>query len=234
MLLDLRPICPDKAGMDDTADKAAFMAHANVSRETSDKIHIYVRLLREWQEKMNLVGPSTLGEIWTRHILDSYQLLALGARRPEGLPANKIFRIVDLGSGAGFPGMVLAMCGAGDVCLVESDQKKASFLEIVSRETSTPVRIYPERAERLPTFGADVVTARAMAPLEKLLPHAHHHLKKVGVALFMKGRQWATEVEAAQKGWAFALEQRASLTAPDSAILRLTAIKPAEKKRGQR
>ena len=135
--------------------RAGFAAQVDVSRETLDRLTLYLELLERWQPAINLVGPATLADPWRRHLLDSAQLVAhLPARRPL---------LVDLGSGAGFPGMVLAILGAGPVTLIESDRRKAQFLREVARATATDVTIRAERIEQ-------PAARRGLSPHARWLP----------------------------------------------------------------
>jgi 16S rRNA (guanine527-N7)-methyltransferase len=180
----------------------AFGAAFGVSRETLDRLRLYEALLQKWQRAINLVAPSTLGETWQRHFADSAQMLALA-------PAKRPLRWLDLGSGAGFPGLVIAMLlaeGTGSsVTLVESDERKAAFLATVVRESgvggAVTVDIVIDRIERLTNqasvAGVDVVSARALAPLPKLIGLAAPFFGRETVGLFAKGREAQAELEAA-------------------------------------
>jgi 16S rRNA (guanine527-N7)-methyltransferase len=176
-----------------------FTRAFSVSRETLAKFDLYADLLQRWQKAVNLVAPSTLGEVWHRHFADSAQLLALGPSDAR--------RWLDLGSGGGFPGLVLALLlaergGAARVTLVESDTRKAAFLREVARQTGAPVDILSIRIEALPTHASlqavDVVTARALAPLPRLLELAAPVFDANTVGLFLKGREAAAELAQAQ------------------------------------
>lgn len=199
---------------------------ANVSRETLARLEAYAALLAKWQAKINLVGPATLPETWRRHFLDSAQLYA-------HLPANTRV-IADLGSGAGFPGLVLAIVAeaAGrdlTVHLVESDARKAAFLAEAAREAriAGAVKIHPVRAEALAgRMAADVITARALAPLDRLLGLARPLLKPDGLCLFLKGEKADAEIAEARKRWDFALERVASKSDPGGVILKIRGVKP--------
>ena len=193
-----------------------FQAKSGVSRETLRRLTIYADLLTKWQAKINLVGPETLPDLWSRHMLDSAQLLPL-------IPPNAK-RLVDLGSGAGFPGLVLAVMGAPDVHLVESDQRKCAFLREAARLTGTNVTIHAKRIEQVAPLEADVVTARALAPLGKLLDWAFPHLAKGGECLFLKGRGADDELTATTKEWNIALDRIVSLTDPASLVLQLREV----------
>ena len=161
----------------------SFAARFNVSRETLGSLSAYVALLEKWQRRINLVSPTTLPDIWHRHILDSAQLLPY-------LPVvstRQRCQILDIGSGAGFPGWVLAILGAGDVQLVESDQRKAVFLQTVIRELGLSAHVSNQRIENLPPCQPDVITVRALAAVPKLMsliaPQLHNGL----TCLFLKG-----------------------------------------------
>jgi 16S rRNA (guanine527-N7)-methyltransferase len=171
----------------------------SVSRETWKRLERFVALLLEWQQTRNLIAASTIPNIWTRHVADSLQLLDLA-------PGAKIW--VDLGSGGGFPGLVLACALAdreeGRMHLVESTAKKCAFLQAVTDELALPADVQCQRAEEfIPAFPpkADVVTARAVAPLPRLLGMAFPLLKRGGVGLFLKGQDVGSELTEASKYW---------------------------------
>ena len=161
----------------------AFAARFDVSRETLASLLAYVALVEKWQRRINLVSSATLPDIWHRHILDSAQLLL---HLPLASARHRL-HILDIGSGAGFPGLVLAILGVGDVQLVESNQRKAVFLQTVIRELGVSARVSNQRIETLPACRPDVITARAFAALPKLMslitPHFHNGL----TCLFLKG-----------------------------------------------
>jgi 16S rRNA (guanine527-N7)-methyltransferase len=199
---------------------------ADVSRETLARLGAYAELLAKWQAKINLVGPTTLADIWQRHFLDSAQLYPL-------LPATA--RVVaDLGSGAGFPGLVLAILAeaAGrDITfhLVESDGRKAAFLAEAARtaRVAGAVKIQPVRAEALGgRMSADVLTARALAPLDKLFGLAKPLVKPDGLCLLLKGEKADEEIEAARKHWAFELERFPSKSDPGGTVLAVRGLAP--------
>jgi 16S rRNA (guanine527-N7)-methyltransferase len=190
---------PQVAAPDLTADRARGLALTPVSRETEARLDHFVALLLQWQRRMNLIAASTESTIWTRHIADSLQLLDLA-------PGAKIW--ADLGSGGGFPGLAIA-CALADtpgtqVHLVESIGKKAAFLREAVRELGVPAIVHAERvadfARRAP-HPIDVVTARAFAPLAKLLAEASPLLKKPTLGLFPKGQDVAAELTEAAKCW---------------------------------
>ncbi|MBI5164303.1 MAG: 16S rRNA (guanine(527)-N(7))-methyltransferase RsmG [Magnetospirillum sp.] len=195
-----------------------FAAATSVSRETLERLRAYADLLVKWQARINLIGPDTVPDLWRRHMLDSAQLFPHLAHRA-------IHRTVDLGSGAGFPGLVLAILGAPDVHLIESDVRKAAFLREAARVSGTAVTIHATRAEAVPPLMADLITARAVAPLGKLLDLAAPHLAENGFCLFLKGRGVEDELTAAQKEWHITVERIPSLTDAASAILDLKEVR---------
>ncbi len=191
-------------------------AHFALPPATLDRLAAYVDVLAKWQPRINLVGPDTMGDVWRRHIADSAQLYPL---IPQGTR-----RLVDLGSGAGFPGLVLAILGVPDVHLVESDQRKGAFLLEAARVTDTKISWHGARAESLPPLEADVVSARALAPLSKLLPLARRHLKKGGLCLFPKGKNAEDELTEALKESTIAVERTVSITDPQATIFRIREV----------
>ncbi|MGI9395012.1 MAG: 16S rRNA (guanine(527)-N(7))-methyltransferase RsmG [Boseongicola sp.] len=201
--------------------RASFLATRNVSRETMARLDIYAGLLEKWSSRINLVSRSTLPELWIRHIADSAQLIDI-----NNLNARDW---VDLGSGAGFPGAVIAILAVerGDstkFTLVESDQRKAAFLRTVSRETDAGFNVVVCRIEDLECQSASIVSARALAPLDKLLDYASRHLASGGTALFPKGAQLTEELETARKSWSFNIEIVPSVTDKEAAILKIGEI----------
>ncbi len=198
-------------------DLEGFREQTGVSRETLDRLRIYETLLRKWQRRINLVGRSTLDDLWRRHMLDSAQLLPL---LPDGARC-----LVDLGSGAGFPGLVLAILGVPEVHLIESDSRKAAFLREVSRETSTPTQIHVARIEDVRPFVADVVTARALAPLAKLLDLAAPFADQKTVMLFPKGQDVDRELTESTKHTTMHPEFVPSRAHESGIIIRLTGTR---------
>ena len=193
-------------------------APAPLDRDCERRLAVYAEVLLKWQKKINLVGPSTMGDLRARHFDDSLQLLPLaGAWR----------NWVDLGSGAGFPGLVIAIAAGGGerrVHLVESDKRKAAFLREVSRETHADVEIYADRIERvlpelIATTHFDIVSARALAPLETLIGYARPILEKGGVGLFLKGKGLSGELTAAVTGSTLRLDFFDSRTDIDAKIV---------------
>lgn len=197
---------------------AEFRSLTGVSRETLDRLEAYLALLVTWQRAVNLVGARSLGDPWRRHLLDSAQLY------PH---INKQDSTVDLGSGAGLPGLVLAIMGVRPVTLVEADLRKAEFLREAARVTATDVAIRVGRIEAVATSPASVVCARALAPLKRLLGWAARWLAGDGVCLFLKGREAEGEIAEAAASWRFTLDRLPSRTDPDGVILRIGALSHA-------
>ena len=202
-----------------------FSREFGVARETVSRLSPYVDLLWKRNQELNLVAESTLQQVWRRHILDSAQLLTL-------IPDNAK-SIIDLGSGAGFPGMVLAIMAADRpglrVHLVESTQKKCRFLDEVKDATGAPVEVHWARAEALPVSKAEVITARAVAPLEKLLGLAHPFFKTDSIGLFLKGKSLADELTLASKSWKLDSTLIPSRSDPSGTVLRVTGLSPWRK-----
>jgi len=187
----------------------------NVSRESLARLERYVALLLRWQRRINLIGPSTASQVWQRHILDALQLIPLLP------PGTRI--IADLGSGAGIPGLVLAIATGLEVHLYESNGKKAAFLREAARYCEAKAVIHQVRIE---TIGADpghakadVVTARALAPLGRLLDQAEPFLKAGALGLFHKGQDVDAELTEASKSWRIVAERHPSLTDSKAVIL---------------
>ncbi|QIK39822.1 16S rRNA (guanine(527)-N(7))-methyltransferase RsmG [Pontivivens nitratireducens] len=177
----------------------------------------YVELLIQWNPKINLVAPNTIPEVWTRHVLDSLQIAHLG---------EESRRWVDIGSGGGFPGLIVAcMYPEKDLVLVESDTRKCLFMRTVIRECKLSAKVMNHRIEELEPQSADVVSARALASLPSLFTLAKSHLSSEGQCLFMKGANRKLELEAARKDWTFDVEEVQSLTSREGAILRIKGLK---------
>ncbi|MFQ5958440.1 MAG: 16S rRNA (guanine(527)-N(7))-methyltransferase RsmG [Alphaproteobacteria bacterium] len=194
----------------------AFRRETGVSRETLARLEAYAALLARWQRRINLASAASLGDVWRRHFLDSAQLFPY-------LPAS-LGRLVDLGSGAGFPGLVLAILGADGVELIESDGRKCTFLAEAARVTETAVTIRNARIEWLPWAPADVVTARALAPLQQLLASAERFLTCHSVCLFLKGAGVEEELTSAAKEWNMRVNRQPSKTDPRGVVLHIQGI----------
>ena len=192
----------------------ALAGQIDVSRETMDRLAAYVALVEKWQQRVNLVSASTLPDIWMRHIWDSAQLAPL-------VPAGT-GRILDVGSGAGFPGLVLAALCDAELHLVESDQKKAVFLQTVIRETGIRAIVHNRRIESLPPIGADIVTARALASLDRLLELLEVQLVPGVRCLFLKGARAEVELATLDTRSDITRRLHPSLTNPEAFVVDLT------------
>ena len=187
-----------------------------VSRETLPRLQAYLDLLARWQARINLVGASTLADPWRRHVLDCGQLHAF-------LPVNTRV-VVDLGSGAGLPGLVLAIMGVPEVHLIESDKRKATFLREAARTASVTVTVHACRVADAPSVAADVITARALAPLPELLALATQFLSDRTTCLFLKGRRVDAELTAARESWTMQVSARPSRADREGKILILHEV----------
>ena len=197
-----------------------FFDTINVSRETQENIRIYAGLLTKWQKKINLVSETTLPDLWSRHFYDSYQLEKLfDAKSAENL------QILDIGSGAGFPGLLLSMLNLGTFHMVESNGKKSTFMRQVIRETNCKAIVHTARAEELTPFPVDYIISRACAPLNKLFDLGRNFIKDDTICLFLKGQIADQEIENARANWAFEVEKFTSVSAESGVILKVSHIK---------
>lgn len=196
-----------------------FAEAVGANAESLDKLKIYAMLLETWNRRINLVSKNSLKDLWRRHFLDSAQLMA---HLPPA-PADRGREILDLGSGAGFPGLVLAILGAGRVHLVDSDQRKQVFLREVVRLTGAPAVLHPVRIEALEPFPLDLITARALAPLDQLLGYASRfrspNLDRPPPCLFLKGARADQELTAVHKAWKMTVESFPSRSESTGTIL---------------
>lgn len=187
----------------------------------------FAALLLQWNAKLNLIAAGDAAVVWERHIADSLQLVPL-------LPAGAD-RGIDLGTGGGFPGLILAMVTGLPFDLIESDRRKASFLRTAAQATAAPATIHACRIEAAAIPPAPLVTARALAPLVRLLPLAARLLAPDGVALFLKGARLDAELAAAQQAWTMTAERLPSQTSADGVILRVSDLRPvSDPTRGKR
>lgn len=191
------------------------LADLGVSRETYARLEQYVDLLDEWRKKMNLIGPREMDRIWARHVYDSAQLIA---------HVSQDQTVIDIGSGAGFPGLVLACSaadGTGHVTMIESVGKKCAFLSTVISAMYLPGSAQNVRVEAVDAGRVDFITARAMAPLPKLLSYSAPWIGKGATGLFFKGGHWREELTQAQEYWNLAYEAIPSRTSDDGVILKI-------------
>lgn len=203
------------------AYRAGFQGEFNVSRETLDRLDVYAALLRKWNPAINLVSKSTIGALWQRHFHDSAQINRFHPEKP--------CKWVDLGTGGGFPGLIIAVLAVeaapeSRFLMVESDVRKATFLRTAIRELGVNATVITERIEQTSPLEADILTARALAPLDKLLEFATRHLKPEGIAIFPKGEKYKKEIKEASGRWLFKVDVFTSKTNLNGAILKIGGI----------
>jgi 16S rRNA (guanine527-N7)-methyltransferase len=191
-----------------------------VSRETLARLEVYVSALAEWNGRFNLVSSRSLGDVWRRHVLDSAQL---AQRIP---PSART--LVDLGSGAGLPGLVLAALRPNDLCvtLIDATAKKCRFLQAVAAEMQLSVEVRNERIEEAKRSAFDVITARACAPLPVLLSYAQPFAGAGTVCLFLKGQDVGSELTEARNSWRMEVQSHPSLSDPTGTILEIRGLRP--------
>lgn len=194
---------------------------SDVSRETLEKLERYTELLKKWNPRINLVSKASLEDMWKRHIVDSAQLYSL-------VP-HPVRHWVDVGSGGGFPGLVIAILALADnsperVTLVESDARKSAFLRTVIRETGARATVITDRIEQVLPLCADILSARALADLPTLLGFAERHLAPNGTAVFLKGASWEKELQVAQQSWSFDHRVDKSVTEDGPVILSISGV----------
>ncbi|SFL78266.1 16S rRNA (guanine(527)-N(7))-methyltransferase RsmG [Shimia aestuarii] len=201
-----------------TFEADRVLSTLDVSRETSERLKVLAALLEKWNPRINLVSKSTISALWTRHILDSAQIF--------NLATHPVPHWVDIGSGGGFPGLVIAIMAAetqspAGLTMIESDHRKCTFLRTVLRETGVSATVITDRIEKAAPQSADILSARALADLTALFSFTERHLRKGGTALFPKGANWEKEVRTAQESWSFNLEVIQSITEPEAVILKV-------------
>ncbi|MEJ6708590.1 MAG: 16S rRNA (guanine(527)-N(7))-methyltransferase RsmG [Amylibacter sp.] len=203
--------------IDPNADLKAVCEHFSVSRETFEKLQIYQELLVKWNRSINLVGKTTVATAPVRHFADSLQLWLL---------RSEFENWVDIGSGAGFPGMVLAILsnGDGNFHFVESDARKCAFLRNVSRETNTPTTVHTKRIEEIVDLHADIVSARALASVAQLFGYSEKLMNPNAICLYLKGQNCDSELEEASRFWTFEAEKFASETDRNATVLRIKDV----------
>ena len=202
---------------------SGFCSYVSVSRETFEKLYIFYRTLTKWQNSINLISESSAKNIWERHILDSAQLY----KYVKDINGN----ILDFGSGAGFPGLVLAIMGKKNIHLVESDYKKCVFLKEISMLTDIDITIHNCRIENLKFFDVDLVTCRALAPLHKLLDYVENFVSKSSYKdqnfpklLFLKGKMYKQELSQLKKNKIIDFRQYTSITDRYGKILYINKV----------
>lgn len=197
------------------------VAGVTVSRETIDRLETYQTLIEKWNKSINLVSKSTIPDLWERHIVDSIQVFQPTNPQPK--------KWLDIGSGGGFPGIVMACLlheksPQTEIHFIESDLRKSVFLRTVLRELSLSGTVHAKRIQDVAPINADVISARALMELPGLIGLAYHHLAPDGECLFPKGKTWGKEVDDASKQWNFDVKPITSITNPDAVILRIGGI----------
>jgi 16S rRNA (guanine527-N7)-methyltransferase len=208
----------DSFGPDDVARLTG------VSRETLERVGVWLDALWAWRERLNLIGPAEADRLWRRHVLDSLQLLP---EIRDGAPAG--FSLADLGSGAGFPGGPIACAlepEGARVALVEKSPRKAEFLTAAATECGLGLVVLNQPLDAAPPQRFDVVTARALAPAPRLFAYAHAWLKPEGRGVFLKGRSAAGELTAARESWTFRAARRESLSSADADVIAISRLAP--------
>lgn len=195
-----------------------------VSRETLEKLHIYADLLVKWQKNINLVSKTTLDDMWRRHFLDSVQLYPLFEAADPAMAGSKR-KILDIGSGAGFPGLILSILGLGQCHMVESNNKKCAFMTQVVRAVGCDAIIHNERVEEMAPFQVDYITSRACASLDKLFSLGQNFLDEETKCIFLKGQTAAEEIRIAKEKWSFEVEKFTSETEAAAVMLRISQVK---------
>jgi 16S rRNA (guanine527-N7)-methyltransferase len=195
-----------------------FQRITDVSRETLKQFQLYADLLERWQKSINLVSNGTLSDKWRRHFYDSAQLIDYINKDTRPL------KILDLGSGAGFPGLVISLLGAGEVHLVEAVGKKCSFMKQVIQKTGMNAIVHNERIEQMNAFSVDLITSRACADLDKLLELTSPFMNDQTECLFLKGKKSEDEINHASKKWAFDVKKIPSVSEESGMIIHLSNI----------
>ncbi|MCV6599139.1 MAG: 16S rRNA (guanine(527)-N(7))-methyltransferase RsmG [Alphaproteobacteria bacterium] len=190
----------------------------NVSCETLKKLKKYEALLKKWQKAINLVSKNTIENAWERHILDSLQLI-------DYLPKDKDVSIVDLGSGGGFPPLVLAIAGYTNVSAIESDERKCLFMAEVAKQTETKINIINKRIEKVNNLKADIITSRALAKIDLLLNLSKNITKKETKYLFLKGKTAEEEIKKAQEQFDFQAQTFKSMTSNEAKVVKIERLK---------
>ena len=203
-------------------DASDFADRYDVSRETLDRLERYAGLIVKWNRSINLVAESTEADLWSRHFVDSAEAFKIAEIHTGSW--------LDMGSGGGFPGAVVAIVAAEhapdlSVTCIEADIRKAAFLRTLSSAIGVPFGVLSRRIEEVPAHKANVVSARALSPLTRLLEHAELHLADNGIAVFHKGESWQEEVDKALATWDFSVDIHGSPTNPGSVLLTIGDLK---------
>lgn len=216
MLLMEEIVCYKKFMTEKNFSYDEFSKITPISRETYQHLEAYVDLLKKWQSKINLISSKTLSSVWQRHVVDSAQVIG---------HINQNDSVIDLGSGAGLPGLILSILGVKNVTLVESDGRKVAFLREAARAAGVNVTLHNQRVEEVNLNGFDVITARAFAPLKALLAMVSQTIKATHKMVLLKGKSYLSEIEEALHEWTFDYQIHPSVTDAEGVILTLQNIK---------
>ena len=198
-------------------NKTEVISQFNLNRIQVEKIDFFITSIINYNKHTNLIGKSTLDNFWDRHILDCLQLTKH--------INNKKLKIIDLGTGAGLPGILLSIFGYQRVLMVDSVKKKTDFVRSIIKDLSLSSKILNKRIEKRPTTQHDIIVSRALAPLNKLLTYARMYSNKNTTSLFLKGRNANNEIDMATKAYFFEFEKIKSLSSDDGCILKIINIK---------
>jgi len=209
-------------GLDPSAAVRRRLEDLGVCEAGMERLRIYATLLEKWTARINLIARGTVPDLWTRHVLDSAQMLPILDRC-----VSRETSLADLGTGGGIPGLILAAVSDRPVTLVDSDQRKLAFCAEAAREMGVDATICAGRIEEIPPLSAPMITSRALAPLDRLMPWLHRHLGPGGQALLLKGRDAEAELQAVAGQWVFHVKHHPSLTEPQARILHVTDLVPA-------
>ena len=198
-------------------NKKEIVSHFNLNKMQIEKIEFFITSIINYNQHTNLVGKSTIENIWDRHVLDCLQLTKY--------ISNKKLKILDLGTGPGLPGVLLSIIGYQNVLMIDSIKKKTDFVKKIVKELSLSAKIQNKRIEKTPTSQQDIILSRALAPLIKLLTYARMHSNKNTTSLFLKGRNVNIEIDKAMKEYFFDFEKIESISSGDGCILQIKNIK---------
>ena len=198
-------------------DKTEIVSHFNLNKMQIEKIEFFITSVINHNQHTNLVGKSTIENIWDRHVLDCLQLTKY--------ISNKKLKILDLGTGAGLPGVLLSIVGYQNIVMIDSIKKKTDFVKKIIKELSLSAKIQNKRIEKTLTSQQDIILSRALAPLIKLLTYARMHSNKNTTSLFLKGRNVNNEIDKAMKEYFFDFEKIESISSGNGCILQIKNIK---------
>jgi len=198
-------------------NKREVVSYFNLNNKEVDQIEHFIKSIIDFNKHTNIIGKSTIENFWDRHVLDCLQLISF--------MKNKNSKIVDLGTGAGLPGVLFSIAGYQNVLMIESIKKKCDFVRKIIKELSLPAKIQNKRIETTKTYNKDIIVSRALAPLSKLLSYALMHSHKNSTLLFLKGRNVNKEIENAMKFFLFDIIKIKSLSVGDGCVIKIKNLK---------